>query len=357
MTIIGSRASQGLAVVVAVAVLFGGRVAGAQTQAIDRSCELTCVGPELVCLQLRSAVAVLLHDDPRFVWGPAPEAVCGLRIDATAAGFVRIQTSPQGRPAGVRTIETPELDLVATEIVAQVVRSMALALVDAAPAPPPVVPAPPPAAPSPVRVALPPPAPSLTVASAPETAAPAPERPLFSFAAGYLLRSVIDTSTAGGVPQPLAQGVAVRGMLLPATRWSWLRPLVAVSLEYNRFALDSISAQAPGFRQTLTSKAGLLIAGLAVRPLRFVEVGAGAGIGLAYNQAGGDTTTPPLARGQVSLTAVGLPLGLEVGATLTLDYLFSEPYVITYLLIFPGPDYARFQRTQPGGLFTVGFRI
>src|SRR5207253_7065317 len=62
----------------------------------------------------------------------APPGTVRLLIDVAEAGVVRIVTARPGAPAEVRVVDTPDLNLVTLEVVAQIVRASARASLEGA---------------------------------------------------------------------------------------------------------------------------------------------------------------------------------------------------------------------------------
>jgi hypothetical protein len=191
-----------------------------------------------------------------------------------------------------------------------------------------------------------------------------PLRRAIAFSAGYLVRSVFHSGTAIGESQPLAQGVATSVSLFPAWSWWRMRPYASLSLEYARVVgrteVEIGFPVSSTYQETVTGIGGALMAGVVVRPIRFIELGAGVGAGAIEHQKDGAASSPatwrPVARGLVSVAAVGLPLGLEVTAALTLDHRFGDPYDTQVIASFPAPTFAEERVDQPGGLITLGWR-
>jgi hypothetical protein len=317
----------------------------------------------------------MLADDRRITWrtsvaappsGAAdgiPAGAARLSIDATRATEVHVVAAADGARED-RTVEIASLDAVATEIVAQIAREAAWALLgegaDALPAAPGIAVVPPPILLGPLPVAPPTAFPQGVVA----VAAPAAETPApwsLKLSAGYLMRNIFDSSPAGSAP--LAQGVAAGAALFIdgdpiSVGWS-------LSLEYHRATADAqpIGAAAGGVGSHYSGVATYGLFGIAMRPGRFVEAGAGFGLGMARNSfnlglGGGDTAAWRAgARGQVSIAAIGLPAGLDVTAALTLDRLFGSAYddgerpLIASNWIFPSTT-----SLQLGALVMVGWR-
>jgi hypothetical protein len=103
--------------------------------------------------------------------------------------------------------------------------------------------------------------------------------------------------------------------------------------------------------------------GLAVRPSRLVEAGAGLGLGLANNTVnlgvGGDDAFSwrGAARGQISVAAIGLPAGLELTGALTLDRVFGSAYNDGETQFYPYLAFPTVTSLQLGALLIAGRRL
>ena len=343
------------------------------TPAAVRSVEISFAGPDRARAVLEGAIAPLVRGDSRIIWlrSPAgemdrpPPGVSRLRVDAAGDGIVRIVAFIAQRPPAARSIEAPELNPVTTEVVAQIVGATARAMLAgeavftaADGAPPAIGPAPfvPPAGAGPGA----PPAgaaPPAAAADASLVAAAAPARArAVAVSAGYLMRSIFDLNTPD---PPVAQGVALRVSLFPASSWQTARPFVAFSFEYHQVHVAERSRGNSAL--DLDYKGGTVHAllGVAGRPLRFLELGAGLGAGVTRSSTGSSDYTQgwfPVGRALVSVAAVGLPTGLELTLAITADAVPDGGHRTVTAAIYPPFVYPTLSWFQPGALLTLGWR-
>jgi hypothetical protein len=102
--------------------------------------DIVLFGPELSCHALQTEVAALLPKDAAVVWthhegSPEPmkdpqTGFAQIWIDASRSGVVRVLTAPGGPKPSLRVVDVPVLDVVSAEVVAQIVRASAVALLD-----------------------------------------------------------------------------------------------------------------------------------------------------------------------------------------------------------------------------------